>query len=128
MAKALLGKTDARIKILKKFFRYDDACGVCLYCWNEAEARYDLCDGPCEGDCQCQSPSASLYRLMTVSGYDGNGNLEIPCAPGGTNPIELPILAYIELLLKYRLVLRLAIGFGALSAALLGAVAYLMLR
>jgi hypothetical protein len=114
--------------LLKKFFPAAMGCaGTCKFKFNGEEY---VPDGEnCGGDCRCPNPPASLRRLLWLEGRLRHlDEVFLPCCSFNCNQLEPAIDTYIELFIKHKLMIRCVVGLGVLSAMLLGAVVYLLLR
>jgi hypothetical protein len=107
--------------------------GSCAYKWDSATQRYVLVPGnTCSGaGChQCaQYKSSSVRELVILErSFPDPDTISYLC--GGTTEDSLNALLrlYVDLLKRFKLLVKITIGLGLLSAALLLAVIYLLVR
>jgi hypothetical protein len=130
MATVQVKRKDKLGEFLSKFYPTDDCTGTCMLCYDQNTGWYVPCagqDGAC-GACTCPSIGPNFASLLKIKGFDLSRSMTVPCSSSMAPVPEAPIQAYIELLLRFKLALRLAIGFGISSALLIAAVIYLLIR
>jgi hypothetical protein len=107
--------------------------GACNYTWNSLTQQYVLEPGDaCSGTgCQpcAKTKSSSVRELVILEGSFPNPDV-ISYLCGGTTEDSLNALLrlYIDLLKRYKLLVKITVGLGLLSAALLFAAIYLLAR
>jgi len=124
-------KKDAFHKI---FEPTSDGCtGACNYTWDSTTKQYVLDQGDaCSGShcAPCAQYKSSVVRELVVleGSFPDPDNISYSC--GGTTDESLNALLrlYVDLLKRYRLLLKFTIGLGLVLAALLFAVIYLLVR
>jgi hypothetical protein len=114
--------------ILGQFFpRYSGCPRSCTYRWDGTQWVLDGGD-TCGGSCHCPRPPGNLKKLLLLEGIHTGDTITVACCGGGCNVLEPPIEAYIKLLIKFKLLLRIALGLGLFGAALAGFIIYALVQ
>jgi hypothetical protein len=112
----------------------DGCSGSCNYMWDNTTKEYVLCnaDSSCSGaDCQpCAKFKPSIVRQLVILEGSFPDPDAISHACGGTTEDSLNSLLglFVDLLKRYKLLVKFTVGLGLVSAALLIAVIYLLVR
>jgi hypothetical protein len=107
--------------------------GACNYTWDSTTKQYVLDAGDaCAGvNCQpCEQYKSSAVRelVMLEGSFPDPDVINYTCGVGIEDSFDAALRLYVDLLKLYRLVVKFTIGLGFLSAALLAAVVYLLVR
>jgi hypothetical protein len=108
--------------------------GSCNYMWDSTTKEYVLCkaDSSCSGTgcIQCiQSKPSVVRELVILEGSFPNPDVIVhACGASAEDSLNALLRLYVDLLKRYRLLVRITLGLGLLSAGLLFAVIYLLVR
>jgi hypothetical protein len=107
--------------------------GACNYTWDSVNKRYVLDEGDACGGTGCQACAkykSSVVRelVMLEKSFPDPDVIVHACGAPVEESFNAALRLYVDLLKWYRLVVKLAFGLGFLSAALLAAVVYLLVR
>jgi hypothetical protein len=111
----------------------DGCSGACTYHWDNTSQQYVLDPGDtCSGsNCQqCLQYKSSVVRELVILEGSFPDPDAISHACGGTTEDSLNSLLglFVDLLKRYKLLVKFTVGLGLVSAALLIAVIYLLVR
>ena len=108
--------------------------GACNYMWDSTTKEYVLCeaDSSCSGtNCHpCKQTNPSILRELVIleNSFPNPDLISYICGVTTEQSLEALLRLYVDLLKRYKLLVKLTVGLGLVSAALLIAVVYLLVR
>jgi hypothetical protein len=107
--------------------------GMCVYSWDPTIKKYVLEPGDaCSGSgCQpCENYKSSILRELVIleRSFPNPDAISHVCGVTTDESLESALCHYVALLKRYRLLVKIAIGLGLLSAVLLISLVYLLTR
>jgi hypothetical protein len=107
--------------------------GACSYTWDSTTQQYvlnqgDACSGTGCHPC-AQTMSSDVRKLVMLErSFPNPDAISYQCGGTPADSLNALLRLYVDLLKRYKLLVRISIGLGLVSAALLVAVIYLLLR
>jgi hypothetical protein len=106
---------------------------MCNYTWDNVTREYvleqgDACTGTNCTPCARTKPAIIRELVMLEASFADPNVISHVCGGTTTDSLNSVLILFVGSLKSYKFLLKITIGFGLLSAVLLGAVIYLLMR